>query len=252
MDLGIAGKTAIVVGGAAGNLGRAVSDRLAAEGVNLVLFQRTQAALDKAAVELRAKHGIDVKTVAGDMTQPADIERLRSAVLQQGVDILIVNSARPPMPMRDVLDENDDTRWAEAYNGQLLSAIFLVRAIVPIMVERGWGRVIAITSASVKQPLPHHSLSTVYRAGLTALMKHLANENADKGITVNCVSPLSILTEGFKRDWNLADRIARVPMKRLGTPDEFSSAVAYLASVPAGFITGQSLQVDGGVTGSLV
>jgi 3-oxoacyl-[acyl-carrier protein] reductase len=251
MDLGIAGKTAIVVGGA-GSLGLAVSNRLAAEGVNLILFQRTQATLDAAATQLRATHGINVRTVAGDMTQVADVEKLRSAAKGHGVDILIVNSARPPMPMRDVLDENEDSRWAEAYNGQLLSAILLVRAIVPILVERRWGRVVAITSASVKQPMPHHSLSTVYRAGLTALMKHLANEIADKGVTVNCVCPASVLTDGLKRDWNLAERIARVPMKRLGTTDEFSSAVAYLASVPAGFITGASLQVDGGMTGSLV
>jgi len=251
MDLGITGKIAIVVGGA-GNLGRAVSDRLAGEGVNLILFQRTQATLDAAAAEIRAAHGVNVTTVAGDMTKASDVERLRAVALQTGVDILVVNSARPPMPMRDVLEENEDSRWAEAYDGQLRSAILLVRAIVPILVDRGWGRVVAITSASVKQPMPHHSLSTVYRAGLTALMKHLANEIADKGVTVNCVCPASVLTKGFERDWNLADRAARVPMKRLGTTDEFSSAVAYLASVPAAFITGASLQVDGGLTGSLL
>lgn len=251
MDLGIAGKTAIIIGGAA-NLGRAVSDRLAAEGANLILFSRTQRTLDAAAAEIRALHGIEVTTVAGDMTNEADVERLRTAALEKGADILIVNSGRPPMPMRDILDEQDDSRWAVAYDGQLRSAILLVRALVPIFVERGWGRVVAITSASVKQPMPHHGLSTIYRAGLTALMKHLANEIADKGVTVNCVCPASILTAGLKRDWDLAERIARVPMKRLGTVDEFSSAVAYLASVPAGFVTGASLQIDGGLTGALI
>jgi 3-oxoacyl-[acyl-carrier protein] reductase len=208
--------------------------------------------LDAAAAEIRASHGVEVRTVAGDMTSVADVERLRIAALERGADILVVNSGRPPMPMRDVLDEHDDSRWAEAYDGQLRSAILLVRALVPIFVERGWGRVVAITSASVKQPMPHHGLSTVYRAGLTALMKHLANEIAEKGVTVNCVCPASVLTAGLKRDWDLADRIARTPMKRLGTAEEFSSAVAYLASAPAGFITGASLQVDGGFTGGLI
>lgn len=251
MDLGIAGKTAIVVGGAA-NLGRAIADRLAAEGANLILFSRTQTTLDLSAAQIREAYGVEVTTVAGDMTNPVDVEKLRIAAIESGAEILVVNSGRPPMPMRDILEELDDSRWAEAYDGQLRSAILLVRALVPIFVDRGWGRVVAITSASVKQPMPHHGLSTVYRAGLTALMKHLANETADKGVTVNCVCPASVLTPGLQRDWDLSERIARVPMKRLGTIDEFSSAVAYLASVPAGFITGASLQIDGGLTGALV
>lgn len=252
MDLGIKGKAAIVIGGTS-NLGLACARRLAEEKVDIFLVARDPEKLERTAAELRSAHAVQAVPLSCDITVKSEIRRLREEIERRGgADILLINSARPPMPMREVLQEDDDERWKAAYEGQLLSAVHLVRALTPMMIERKWGRIIGITSSSVKQPLPHHSLSTVYRAGLTGLLKQLSIEVAQHGVTVNCVCPASILTEGFAKSWNLEERAAKVPMKRLGSQEELSGTVAFLASMQAGFITGASLQVDGGLTGSLL
>ena len=246
MDLGIAGKRAVVVGGTS-NLGKACAMALAAEGVNLLLFARGADALRSAAVEITGRYPVNVLTVAGDMRNQADVSQLgRVAREAGGLDILILNSPRPPMPMLDVLDETDDARWQSSHDGVVKSAILLTRELVPILVERGWGRVVAITSASVRRPLPHHALSTVYRAGVTALLQHLAYEVASKGVTVNCIAPASVLTEGFRNAWDLDERLRQIPVGRFGTQSELAAFVAFLASQHAGFTTGSTLFVDGG------
>ena len=165
-------------------------------------------------------------------------------------DILVLNTGRPPSPMRAILDENEDDRWEDAYRTQLWGAILVARGLVPGMIERGHGRVIGVTSATVKQPMKHHGLSTVFRAGLTAYLKHLANEIAPTGITVNCVCPGSIDAPGRSEAENESRR-SRVPLGRLGRAEELAAAVAFFASADAGFITGASLHVDGGMVGSL-
>ena len=120
-----------------------------------------------------------------------------------------------------------------------------------MMLTKGWGRIVAITSASVKQPMQRHAISTIFRAGLTAALRHLANETVSKGITVNSVCPASVLTDNFARNHDINARTQHVPMGRLGTVEELAGTVAFLASQQAGFITGASIQVDGGMTGAL-
>ena len=252
MNLGIAGKVAVVTASSSG-LGKAIAQALAAEGVKLALFARSSEPLRTTATEIEKQYGVPVLPVAGDMRSPADVDRLVTALQQkfEGADILVLNTGRPPVPMHEVLDETDDGRWEEAYRTQLWGALLVARRIVPLLLDRGWGRVIAITSASVKQPMPQHGLSTVFRAGVTAYMKHLANEIAAKGVTVNSVCPASIGTASLTGSYDASERIKRVPVGRLGRPEELAATVAFLASDSAGFITGASLHVDGGMVASL-
>lgn len=186
VNLGIAGKTALVTASSAG-MGRNIAHALAAESANLVLFARTAEKLSAAASEIREQHGVKALAVPGDMLVRADVERLASTVQSEfgGPDILVLNTGRAPNPIRATLEESVESRWHEAYQNQLWGAIQVATTLVPLMAGRGWGRIIAITSASVKEPMPHHSLSTVFRAGVTAYMKHLANELGPRGITVN-------------------------------------------------------------------
>ncbi|MBI4191847.1 MAG: SDR family NAD(P)-dependent oxidoreductase, partial [Betaproteobacteria bacterium] len=212
MDLGIRGKVAVVTACSSG-LGKAVAQALAAEGVRLVLFARSADLLRTAAAEIEKQHTVPVLAVPGDMRSPADVERLVTEMQQKfgSPDILVLNTGRPPHPLREVLEETDEARWEDAYRTQLWGAVLVARRIVPLIVERGWGRVIAITSASVKQPMVHHGLSTVFRAGVTAYMKHLANEIAAKGVTVNTVGPGSIDTPTPRTSAQMAERLRRVP-----------------------------------------
>ena len=252
MDLGIAGKVAVVTACSSG-LGKAVAEALAAEGVKLVLFARSADLLRATAAEIEKQHNVPVLAVAGDMRSPADVERLVSAMQQKfgAPDILILNTGRPPRALRSVLEETDNDRWDDAYQTQLRAAVLVASKIVPLIVDRGWGRVIAITSASVKQPMVHHGLSTVFRAGVTAYMKHLANEIAAQGVTVNTVGPGSIDTPTPRTADHIAERLRRVPIGRLGRPEELAAMVVFLASNYAGFITGANLHVDGGMVASL-
>lgn len=252
MDLGIVGKRAVVIGGSSG-LGLAAGEALAAEGVNLVLFARGRELLKAAADDLSRSYGIQADTVAGDITQRHDVTELARQVKESGgVDILVLNTPRPPSPMRDFLDEDDDDRWSEAYQNQLHGALNVLREISPLLIGKGWGRIIGITSASVKQPMPRHAISSIFRAGVQAALKHLSLEIAEHGVTVNSVAPATIMTPTFSQFHNLEARVAGTPLKRFGTLEEFGGTVAFLASQQSGFITGQVIQLDGGRTTSLV
>ncbi len=258
MDLGIRGKTALVTA-SSGGMGRNIALALAAEGANVVLFARSADKLRDVAQEIERTHGVRALPVAGDMLVRADVERLASTLEREvgGPDIVVLLTGRPPNPIRATLDETDEARWHEAYHNQLWGAIQVMNHAVPLMLKRGWGRILAITSASVKQPMPHHCLSTVFRAGVTAYMKHLANEVAASGITVNCIAPALIDTSHRTGTsaYSEAQSEARkklTPLGRLGTQEEFAGVVAFLASVQAGFITGASIQVEGGMIGALL
>lgn len=255
MDLGIKGKVAVVTGSSSG-IGFAVAQRLAQEGCRVVMFARSPDKLARAADEIRNKFGVEVLPVTGDLTSGPDVDRLAAEIRKAfgGADILVLNTGRPPLGMREALDETDDERWEEAYRGMLWSGILILRTITPMLVERGWGRVIGLTTASVKQPMKHHALSTVYRCGLAGLLKHLANENAARGVTVNMVCPASVATDSFKAYWGehgIEERLKQVPVGRFGKPEEMAATVAFLASDLAGFITGESVHVDGGMIAAL-
>jgi 3-oxoacyl-[acyl-carrier protein] reductase len=181
MDLGIAGKRALVLGGS-GALGLAVCERLAAEGVRLLLFARDAQRLARTAA-------VEVGTYAGDIANEQDIDRLAAQAAAAGVQILVLNTPRPPSPMRDFLDETEQRRWGQAYQKQLQGALLVMRKIVPAITRTGWGRVVAITSASVGQPMPRRAFSSIFRAGVQAALKHLAMEVAAHGVTVNSVAP---------------------------------------------------------------
>jgi 3-oxoacyl-[acyl-carrier protein] reductase len=252
MDLGIGGRRALLVGGTSG-IGLATAEVLAQEGARLALFSRSVEKLEAAAGQLRTGFGAEVVCIPGNMTVPADVARLAETLRATGgYDILVLNSARPPSPMREFLEETDDARWDEAYETQLRGVLAVLRAVAPILAERGWGRIVAITSASVKQPMAYHALSTVFRAGVTAALKHLANELAPKGVTVNAVCPASVLTPNFAAHNDAEARRRTVPMQRLGKPAEVAATIAFLASEQAGFITGASVQVDGGMVAALI
>ena len=252
MNLGISGKTAIVTA-SSGGLGEFAARALAAEGVNLVLFARSVDTLRNKAAAIAQQYGVRVVPVVGDMRVAADVDRLTLEVQQQfgGPDILVLNTGRPPLPMREVLDETDDERWREAYETQLRGAIRVVGKVAPLLVARGWGRIVGITSATVKQPMTRHGLSTVFRAGLTGYLRHLANEIAATGVTVNTVCPASVGTEAMEKSYDLKLRAQQVPMRRIGRPQELGAMVAFLASDLAGFTTGAAIQVDGGMVASL-
>jgi 3-oxoacyl-[acyl-carrier protein] reductase len=252
MDLGIAGKRALVIGGSQG-LGLAVCERLAQEGVNLLLFARDAARLGTAADALRKSHGVSVEFCAGDITRAEDIDRLAAQTARLGdVQILVLNTPRPPSPMRDFLEETEQSRWDQAYEQQLHGALLVLRKIAPLVAQSGWGRIVAITSASIKQPMPRHAISSIFRAGVQAALKHLSMELAPKGVTVNSVAPATVLTPTFGSFHNLEQRIQAVPLKRAGKPEELAATVAFLVSDHAGFITGENIQLDGGQTRALV
>lgn len=250
MELGIQGKRALVLGGTSG-LGAMASQALAAEGVHITLFARDQTKLEAAKRDIEAAGG-KADICRGDVTQRDDLERLKAQLVAGGgLDILVLNSPRPPSPMREFLAETDDSRWQEAHTNQLDAMLLVLREITPMMLGKGWGRIVAITSASVKNPMPRHALSTIYRAGLQAALKHLANELAPEGITVNSVAPATIMTPTFGQFHDVTARINAVPLKRAGRPEELGATVAFLASDLAGFLTGQVLQLDGGQSSSL-
>jgi 3-oxoacyl-[acyl-carrier protein] reductase len=257
VDLGIRGKLALVTA-SSGGMGRNIAHSLAAEGANVILFARTEEKLQVVAQEIADRHGVNAQAVAGSMLDPADVQRLAVALENRGgPDIVVLVTGRAPNPLRDTLQEKEEPRWHEAYRNQLWSVIHVMNGILPLMLNRGWGRIIAITSASVKQPMAEHALSTVFRAGVTAYLKSIANEIGAKGITVNCVAPALIDTSHRtgKSAYTAAQterRTKLTPLGRMGTQEELCGVVTFLASMQAGFITGSTIAVEGGMVGSLL
>lgn len=257
MDLGIRGKVAIVAAASQG-LGRAIAEELAAEGVSLVLCARGSDALEHTAASIRSSTGVDVVAVAADVSKPEDVTRVVLAAIHRfsRVDILVTNSGGPPSGMFESLTP---AMWDEAARLILMSTVNFCREVVPGMRERKWGRIINVTSISVKQPVQGLMLSNSLRAGVTGFAKTLSNEVAADGITVNTILPGHTRTQraidltkanaarlGISFDESVRRREAEIPMARTGEPREFAALAAFLASERASYITGTSIQVDGG------
>jgi 3-oxoacyl-[acyl-carrier protein] reductase len=253
MDLGIAGRSAIVCGASAG-LGRGVAEALAADGVNLVLAARSEERLKRAADEIAASAAGEVRWVAADVTT----DEGRAALLEAcpAPDILINNAAGPPPGDFRAWSRED---WIKAIDGNMLSAIFLIKATLDGMIERRFGRVVNITSHMVKQPAGVLGLSNGARAGLTGFIGGLARDVAQYNVTLNNVLPGQFDTDRLRsnhhrfaqasgRDPEALRESARnqIPAKRFGDPAEFGAACAFLCGARAGFITGQNLLLDGG------
>jgi 3-oxoacyl-[acyl-carrier protein] reductase len=263
VDLGIRGKVALVAAASRG-LGRAIALELATEGANLVLCARGPDALRSAREMIAARTGVDVHTVVADLSDRAHIERVTNEAMTRfgQVDILVTNAGGPPA---GTFEAHDWAAWEHAVNLTLRSAIELTRAVLPGMRARKWGRIINVTSITVKQPVDNLILSNSIRAAVTGFARTLANEVATDGITVNNILPGYTRTErvetladatAAKEGLTRADIVARfeqqIPMRRLGEPSEFAALAAFLASRQASYITGQSIAVDGGWIKSLL
>lgn len=257
MDLGLRGRVALV-GASSRGLGRAVADELAAEGADLVICARTEGPLEAARDAIAEGTGRRVVAVCADLSEPEGVAR----VLDRGmdaygrVDVLVTNNGGPPP---GPFEAHDPATWRKAAALLLDSAVGLIRGVLPGMRERGWGRIVNITSIAVKQPVDGLILSNSIRAAVTGMARTLANEVAEDGITVNNVMPGYTKTERLEE---LAGRIARdrglseeeafrtwageIPMGRIGEPRELAALVAFLCSERASYVTGASIPVDGG------
>ncbi len=253
MDLGIKGKRALVCAGSKG-LGRGCAMALAEAGVDLILNARGAAALEATAADIRAAFGVQVTPVAADIT--TEVGRAQVLAVAGAVDILITNAAGPPPGMWQDWTRDDFLR---AIDGNMLTPIALMQALLPGMIAQGWGRVVNITSQSVKAPVAQLGLSNTARAGLTGYVAGTSRQVAPMGVTINNLLPGIHDTDratsldggvmaarGITMEQARAERFATIPARRYGTAAEFGAAAAFLCSQQAGFIVGQNILLDGG------
>ena len=258
MDLGIKNRKAIVCASSRG-LGEACATALAREGALVVINSRNQADLDACAERIEKATGQRPKTVVGDLTTEAGRAGLVAGC--PDTDILVNNNAGPPPGQ---FADWDRAAWLNALDNNMLAPIFMIQALLPGMRERRFGRIVNITSAMVKSPRPTMGLSTAARTGLTALCKSISHEVAPDNVTINNLLPERIDTARQRQMAELQASIAKITVeeayermaasiaaKRLGRPEEFGDACAFLCSAQAGFISGQNLQLDGGSYGGL-
>ncbi len=257
MDLGLHNKIALVAASSQG-LGRACAQALSAEGAKVALCARDEKALRATADEIARVTANEVLAIPADLTHARDCER----VVRETVDffgalhVLVTNNGGPPA---GYFFDFDDNEWYRAVDLTLMSVVRLIRAAVPAMRQQKWGRIVNITSISVKEPLDNLILSNALRAGVVGLARTLATQLAADGITVNNVAPGYIRTDrvvslaqaqakaqGKSPDDILAGFAAPVPMKRIGEPEEVAAVVAFLASEQAAYVNGTTLLVDGG------
>ena len=262
MDFGIAGRWALVCAASKG-LGFGCASALAAEGVNVVITARGGAVLEATAAELRRRSpGVEVRTAVGDITTPEGRAAALAACPQ--VDILVNNAGGPPAGDFRAWDRE---QWIRALDANMLAPIELIRSTVDAMAERGFGRIVNLTSSAVKAPIAELGLSNGARTGLTGFVAGLARQPrlASRNVTINALLPGGFDTDrlrgilaaassqsGRSVDELAAERRRAVPAGRFGTPAEFGAACAFLCSVHAGYITGQNLLIDGALTRHLI
>jgi 3-oxoacyl-[acyl-carrier protein] reductase len=259
MDLGIGGRKAIVCASSRG-LGRACAESLAREGVHITLNGRDSVVLQATADAIRARHEVRVDVVAGEIESEGTREALMAACPEP--DILVNNNGGPP-PGR--FQDWDRAAWIAALDSNMLAPVLMIRAVLDGMVERRFGRIVNITSAMVKTPLAPMGLSTGARSGLTSVSKALSRQVAEANVTLNNLLPERIDTDRQRGMAELRAKLGGVSIEqayeemkqsiaaqRLGTPEEFGDACAFLCSAQAGYISGQNLQLDGGSYAGLV
>ena len=257
MDLGIGGKRALVCAGSKG-LGRGCAEALAAEGVEIVLNARSLDVLESTAEEIRRTHNVPVTTIAADVT--TDEGRQQILDHAEAIDILVNNAGGPPPGnWRDWSHED----FLSAFDANAYSAIALMKALVPAMCERGWGRVVNITSVSVKQPIGVLGLSNTARAALTGFVAGIARDVAHQGVAINNLLPglhatdRTIGLDSYEASMTKESveavrqrRQSTIPASRYGTATEFGAACAFLCSQHAAFMIGQNVLLDGGAFNS--
>ena len=232
-------------------IGYAVAQGLAAEGARVIISARGEKGLSDAVETLRVG-GAEVAGVAADVSKPESIAELLAGARARfgNPDILISNAGGPPTGKATELTEDD---WSKGYDLTLMANVRLAKAVLPHMRKQGWGRIINITSLSIKEPIVMLTLSNAFRAAVTGFAKTLSNEVATSGITVNNVGPGYTATERiqdlFDKD-AAQDFIKTIPVGRFGEPEEIAAAAVFLASQQAAYITGQTLIVDGGMVGA--
>mgnify|MGYP000695753002 CR=1 FL=1 len=260
MDLGLNGKVALVAAASKG-LGYGVARALASEGAYVSICSRDEAAIEAAATTLSHDTGVEVLAMTCDVTNPDSILAwVDKTVAKWGViDALLVNAGGPPTAL---FKELTDVQWQAAFELTLMSSVRIIRAAIPHM--KNGGAILTVTSSSVQEPIPRLGLSTVMRAGVSGLVKTLADELAGDGIRVNNLIPGRIDTDRVQQlDQNAASKlgisvedvrqqsIERIPLKRLGTITDFGAAAAFLLSPSSAYITGSTVRVDGGAMRSL-
>jgi 3-oxoacyl-[acyl-carrier protein] reductase len=259
MDLGIKGKTALVCAASKG-LGRGCAEALAEAGVNLIINARGAEALEATAAFLRSQYGVTVTAVAADIT--TDAGRATVLAAAPDVDILVTNAGGPPPGLWSDWSRDD---FIKALDGNMLTPIALMQALMPGMIARKWGRVVNITSGSVKAPIPQLGLSNAARAGLTGFVAGTARQVAEHGVTINNLLPgIHDTDRAISLDGGVAkaqgidipaarkQREATIPARRYGTAAEFGAACAFLCSNKAGFIVGQNILLDGGAVNATI
>ncbi len=262
MDLGLKQKNAVITASTKG-IGKAVALSLFNEGCNVCISSSNEKNLQAALENFPKNSEQKIIGEVCDLNNPSHLKNLieKSSATFGSIDILVNNCGGPSAGMFDSLDEE---KWNYAYQQVLMSAMRLTKIVLPFMIEKKWGRIINVTSISVKQPIENLILSNTFRTGLTSMMKTLSTQYAKEGITINCVAPGYTLTE---RIWELAENKAKltgekieeiiskmneeIPAKRMATPEEIASMITFLASEKAAYITGNTIHIDGGVIRSL-
>jgi 3-oxoacyl-[acyl-carrier protein] reductase len=259
MDMGILGKKAIICASSKG-LGRGCAEALAAEGVNVVINGRNAEVLETTAAKIRETYGVQVIAVACDVTTA---EGQAMIIVAAGeVDILVTNAGGPPPGLWSDWERDD---FIAALDANMLTPIALMKACLPGMMARGWGRVVNITSQSVKAPIAVLGLSNAARTGLTGYVAGTARQVADKGVSINNLLPGIHATDravsldsgvmkaqGISMKQAQKQRQASIPARRYGTAEEFGAACAFLCSQHAGYIVGQNILLDGGGTNATI